>query len=211
MPDTPRYTDIGTFKQYVQPPITSAQDDVAINQAILRAESEIDLYCGTSFNQQTITQEVPRTAWVDGKGMLWVISSVVGPITQVNTLQVKDMLAAPTTWQTISFDPVNGIIYPNLTSPPKPTSWTVIIQPTPPLWPRAAGDMYVRWGYTGGYATIPTSLQGIATRLAFWIYKMREAPVSKVVTAELGLMSIPLSIPPDIKADLFLWRRVTAG
>jgi hypothetical protein len=201
-----KYTTLDALKAYGQ--VTATKDDNVLNEAIYRAEAAIDQKCGSAFDQQTVVDELAHTCWVDGKGWLVMTADERGPVTAVTSISVRDLLNAPTAWQSVSWASTD-IILPPITAPIRPDAWKVRIYPATPLWPRATGQIYAKWTYIGGYATIPTSLISIANRLAWWYYKLREAPMGRVVTAELGLMEIPLSVPPDIKADLMLWTRMT--
>jgi hypothetical protein len=132
-----------------------------------------------------------------------------GPVTAVTSVQIMDRKAGLQTYQTIA--DLSGAILPPVSSPPTPDAWSVMVYPNLALYGVTKDDLIVKWTYTAGYSVIPNSLKAIGTRLAHFIYKLREAPMGKVVTAELGLMTIPLSIPPDIRADLQGCKRVSNG
>lgn len=206
-----KYVDINVFKAYGPVPPGVTNDDVNLQSALERAEAEIDLYCGTGYDQQVYANTLPLKAWVDSMGWLWLVARERGPVTSVTNIQTRNIASGATAWQTLNFGadifyPGNGVA-PN---PPTPDSWLVrVYSASPVLFPSTYDSLMVKWSYTGGYTTIPASLQGIVLRLAWWIYKLREAPLGRVVTAELGLMEVPLSIPPDIRADLNMWRRTT--
>jgi len=200
-----RYLKLADFKMYAinGATVLNTADDLVLTSSILRAEAEIDGTTKTAFDEQTHTLVRPMTAFVDYHGWLHLFSRERAPVTAVAAIQTRDLLQdkgwVTTTWDT------DDLILPVAMDPPRPDSWHVMVLPSNNVPTRATTEMLVRWTYTGGYATIPPSLQALTMRLAWWVYKLREAPLAKIVTAELGLMQIPLSIPPDIRADLRHW------
>ena len=209
-----KYISLADLKAYMTSNhIIGTTDDDFLYQAINRAEGQVDAYCGSRFDLQTFTLTQPFIVFVDGNGWLKLTAYEVGPVTAVSAVQVLNVGAGETVWKTITWDAANGILLPLVTVPPKPNAWDVMIKPSPPLATAYVGSLYAKWSYTGGYGTLggspdlPDLLKAIVSRLSYWNYMMREAPVGKVVTAELGLMTIPLSIPPDIAADLGFWKR----
>ena len=190
-------------------PNSPLPNDAEMGQSIDRAEGEWDTMTGgVDFTQQTYTLVQPFTVIVDGNGWLKLTSEQGAPVTAVAAVQVMNIGAGEKTWKPITWDPVNGILLPPVTSPPRPSAWDVLINPNPSLSSAATGQLYARWTYTAGYATIPKKLKAEISRLAVWIWKLtHEAPLGIVKNPMLGLVDIPLSIPPDIRADAFLWAR----
>lgn len=190
--------------------------------AIQRAEASIDGFCGTAFDDDAVENEVPTKAWVDWQGWLHIFGHQRGPITDVTAVKYRFRDAG--SWSTLSWSSPDDIILPNLKVPPSPNSWRAQIYPSSPLIPGsivdyASGfgiptgvspsDIMFRWSYEGGYTPIPDALNAIACRLTYFYYKLREAPMARILSAELGVMEFPLNIPPDLKQDLSIWRRTT--
>jgi hypothetical protein len=203
-----RYLKLSELREYAinNASTLSTVDDPVLTSAILRAEMEIDGETRTSYDQQTQTLVQSLAPFVDGNGWIHLFAVERGPVSSVATVQIRDMLSDHG-WQTITWS-ADDIIMPTQLDPPRPDSWHVRIKPATGYPSRSTGDIFARWTYTGGYATVPPSLKALTVRLAWWIYKLREAPLAKVVTAELGLMTIPLSVPPDIRRDLHFWRPI---
>jgi len=72
----------------------------------------------------------------------------------------------------------------------------------------------VTWSYVGGYDfsspptqpdPTPPALRMIATRLAWWHYELRKAPLGRVAMPPMGEMLIPVAIPPDVRYSLRPW------
>jgi hypothetical protein len=190
-------------------PTAVLPNDAEMTKAIARAEATWDKLCGgVRFDQQTYTLVQPFTTLVDGNGWLKLTAAEGGPVTSVASVQTMNVGLGENTWRTITWDAVNGLLMPSVSSPPRPNAWDVLIQPIPPLYSACVGSIYAKWTYTAGYATIPDELKAEIARLAIWVWKLtREAPLGIVKNPMLGLVDIPLSIPPDIKADALLWSR----
>ena len=204
-----KYLDFATLKVYAS--VATANDDSILQMAADRADMEIERETDSCFVQTTYTGVRPITSFIDGNGWLHMIAREGGPVSAVAKVEVMDLAGGSRVWQQV--DDLSGAILPSspTISPPEADAWSVMVWPALALYGKAKGQILVRWTYTAGYATIPNSLKALGTRLAHFIYKLREAPMGKVVTAELGLMTIPLSIPPDIRADLQGWKRVANG
>lgn len=204
-----KYISLTDLKAYGSVDVTFTDDDTTLNQSISRAEMEVDAYCGQGFDEQTFTLTPVRQPFVDAYGWLWLSAIERAPVTAVTAVQIRALASTVSPWQTLSWG-TDDIIMPLVTAPPDPNSGKVRIYPTNPrLTPFSTGMLLAKWSYKGGYNSIPDSLKGIVTRLAWWVYKLREAPLGRVATMELGIMEIPLSMPKDIIADLNLWRRMT--
>jgi len=197
-----------------------------LGSAIQRAEASIDGYCGTSFDDGAVLNEVPSKAWIDWQGWVHIMARTRGPVTNVVSVQYR--FRTDTLWRTLTYNSPDDVILPVSVTPPSANSWEAQIWPSSPLTSGAgfgygnmAGigefapngvastDIMFRWNYEGGYFPIPDALNGIACRLAYFYYKLREAPMAKILSAELGVMQFPLNMPPDVKDDLALWRRTT--
>ena len=197
--------DLKNYGQALDPTLTN--DDVVLQSAIERAEMEFDGHCGQGFDEQTLTLTAARQPFVDAYGWLWLTAIERVPVTSVIKVQVRDILASASVWTDITYG-VDDVILPLATVPPDPNAGKVrILSNNPRLAPHATGSILVRWSYKGGYSVIPESLKAMILRLSWWIYKLREAPLGRVATLELGIMEIPLSMPKDILFDMNLWKR----
>lgn len=189
--------------------VTNTPDDALLSDCIIRAETIFDLSCGTGYDQQTYSNVQAFQTWIDRRGWLHLMARERGPVTAVTAVQIRDLEGA-NTWQSVTFVADDLILPPFETNYPHPESWHVMLSPTPAQPPFSTGQLLARWSYTAGYASnaIPQGLKNLVARLAWWIYKLREAPVAKVVNMPLGTMTVPLNIPPDIAKDIELWRPV---
>lgn len=186
--------------------VQNTPDDGLLSQCIHRAEFEFDRIAGIQFDELTMEDVMGFTPFVDGNGLLHVWAREHAPVTAVTSVEVRDMLGNRT-WTAISWS-AGDIILPVNDGLPHPDSAQVMIIPTTPLPSRSTGQIYVRWTYTGGFATIPTALTALISRFAWWIYKIREAPMAKIVNPVMNIMEIPLRIPPDIDSSIKLWQPI---
>lgn len=190
--------------------VNNASDDAAINQAIARAESAFDAIVGAGYDQQTYANVSPLSSFIDSNGWLWIKARERGPVTAVTAISIR-YLSMSGLWTPITWDATNNIFLPTLDTVPKtpyPDWWQVRVLPSTNLMTIDTRNLAVRWSYTGGFATIPDAIQGIVTRLAWWFYELRNAPLGKVLTLELGVQTVPTSMPPDIRADIESWMRL---
>lgn len=203
-----RYTTVSELKVYGldDPTVTNPLKDPVLEQAISRAEMAIDLYTGTRFDAGGVAGENAR-AWVDGDGWLWINVRRRGPVTALSAVQLRN-LAARMPWQIITWQ-VDDLLLPYVDAGaggPPVDGWQIRLYPAQLLPPLVSSQCVCQVSYTAGYATIPGGLKGITNRLAWWIYKLGEAPLGIVRNVDMHLMEVPVSIPPDIQADLNLWR-----
>lgn len=189
--------------------VTNTPDDTILSDIIFRAEAMFDLLAGTGYDQQTYANVQAFQTWIDRRGWLHLFARERGPITAVTAVQIRNIDAGQP-WTTVTFVADDIILPPFETNYPHPESWHVMLNPNPAQSIQATGTILSRWSYTGGYApaSIPQGLKNIIARLAWYIYKLREAPVAKVVNMPLGTMTVPLDVPPDIKRDIELWKPI---
>lgn len=189
--------------------VVNTPDDEFLSDAILRAEANFEMKCGTGFDFQSYSSVQAFAPFIDRNGWIHLFARERGPVTSVSMLQIRDINSG-TGWKSLAWLADDIILPPFETTHPAPESWHVRILPTEAQPSLSTGQVLARWSYAGGYAVIPDSLTNIIARFAWWIYKLREAPVEKVVNMPLGTMTVPLNVPPDIKADIELWKPVYA-
>jgi hypothetical protein len=202
------YISLNDLKAYgLDNDTATTPDDAFLSQAIAWAEQKWNALCGCHFDEDEEANVQAFSPFVDGRGWLHLFARERIPVTAVAAVTVRDLTAASLAYKTLTLT-ADNIILPPFTDPPRPDSAHVILLPAPALPPLSTGQLQVKWTYTGGYDTIPDSLISIIARLAWWHYKLREAPLGRVVTGAggLGLMEIPLAIPADIQADAKLWQ-----
>ena len=208
----PKYTTLDSLRTFARaqvPPGQSANDgdDTELLAAISRAEDEIDCACGTSFESRTNVAEPVSSAWVTN-GWLWLRPRF--PVTAFTTVSVLDTYAGDTSFTALTVG--NWFVSTPLEDgkPPQAGAWTLRLQPTPMLDDCARGRLIVQLSYSSGYTTIPTALQSIADRYAFWFYMIREMPMGRVADLASQTITSPLGNPKDIEAELRGWRRLAS-
>ena len=199
-----RYCALADLKRHGQ--VTTTNDDTEIAFHINWAESTFDRECASAFDTGSVTDESPMSAVVDRYGWLRITSATRGPVRSVASVKYRKPLDRA--WSTLSWDATNNIILPSdpTSYPPRADSWSVRIMPDQTLAPFSTGYIW-KWSYTAGYVTIPPVLNEIIQNLAWWHYKMREAPLGKIINPMLGQVEVPLSIPPVIKLEITRWKR----
>ena len=208
-----RYTTLDSLKVYgrAKTPVgqqSNTLDDAELTAAIVRAEEEIDCFCGTAFDRRRNSLENVPTCWVtDG----WLHLRLRNPIITVALVQVLDMRGGKTTWTTLSStnEFVEDPLDPQAVGEsPHPGAWTYLYQATPilPDGPRSRYRAQVT--YTSGYGNIPGSLAAITDRLAWWFYQIREMPMGRVADLASNTITSPLGLPKDVEEQLKSWRRL---
>jgi len=216
-----KYCSLSLFKQYllgtINDPnnptifngaVAGTPDDNLLTDCILLAETTFDKEIGSGFDQQTYTLVSPIQTFVDGNGWLHLWARERGPVTNVSAVEVRDVFGGSTTWDAVTWDVNNDIIYPpstTLDKYPYPESWKIRIWPATPLAPSASGQIFARWSYQGGFNPIPDALSLLIAEAALFIYKSREMPIGKVVNMPLGTMTVPSNFPPYILRQFRLW------
>lgn len=209
---SPRYTSLDSVKAWGHVNgLNTTGDDPAILLAIARAEEAIDCACGTSFDARTVTLRRPEIAFVDAYG--WLHAQMYYPIETVSAVQVMDMIGGDTTYTSITLTTVelqhSTLDYPN-EAPVFDSYWLQVYSSSPLLPSRAVGQMRAQVTYTGGFSTIPSVIESVTDRLAWWFYKIREAPMGRIATLTMPVMEVPLDFPPDVAATLKSWARLNA-
>ncbi len=183
-------------------------DDNILSACILDAEATFEIETGTGFDSQTYTQVAALLPFVDGNQWIHLYARERGPVTAVTSLEIRDIAGGQTSWQHVTWASADDIILPPYAATdthPRPESWHVQIWPTTRIWPRATGQMLARWTYTGGFPTIPASLQMVIAQYATFIYKLREAPIGRTVNMPLGSIVTPQDVPPYIRHAIHAW------
>lgn len=184
--------------------VQGTPDDSILSQSIQRAEMEFDRHCGVKFDDGAVTDAQAFLPFVDGQGWLHLYARERAPVTAVTAVSIRDLVSR-STWAPITLS-ADDVILPINDGYSHPDSGHVKLYPNPSLPSRSTGQILVRWSYSGGFSVIPESMKAVVARLAWWIYKLREAPMAQVVMPNLGIMQIPIRIPPDIAADIDLWK-----
>lgn len=186
--------------------VQGTPDDGILKGCIQRAEMEIDRISGIQFDEATTTDAQGFTPFIDGNGNLHIWAHEHAPVTNVSSIEIRDMRGVRA-YTAMTFN-ADDVIYPVNDGYAHPDCAQVIVIPTTPMSARGTGEIYVRWTYIGGFNPIPQSFKAMVQRLSWFVYKQREMPLNKIVNADLGIMQIPLKIPPDIDADIRLWQPV---
>ena len=205
---TPQYAQLADLKAYGRIPATTNTDDSSLVYQLARADCAIDHHCGTSFVWALNVNEQARKCWVDRNG--WLQVQTHKPIYDPASVSVStmDVRAGQTTWHALALAQCICMAPVSDGDAPRPQAWQYMAVPTnSSLYPEAWGDILVKHSYESGYKSIPPQLTAIAVRLAWFYYKLREAPMTKIDTLNLGVVEVPVDMPKDIRAELNTWRR----
>lgn len=184
--------------------VQGTPDDGILTQCIHRAEMEFDRIAGIAFDEATSTNVQAFLPFVDGNSWLTLFAREHAPVTSVTAISIRDMRGT-NQWVSASWA-TDDIVYPINDGYAHPDCARVQVFPANGFLPTPTGQLLVKWTYVGGFATIPQSLKGVICRLGWWIYKLREVPVNMIAMPQMGIMQIPLKIPPDINQDILLFQ-----
>lgn len=199
-----KYLSVAELLTYGRAGAAKPEEEQVLAQAIARAEAWFEGVVGGTYLYTSWVAVAPAKAMIDRMGVLHLLAGEGAPIRSIESVEVR--FPGESSWRVVPLGDIS--LAPIIPGKPSPGWWLARVRGTKFL-PAAPGEFEARWSYTSGFqaSEIPEALKSLIARLAWWIYKLREAPMGKVVTAELGLMEIPLEAPPDIKSDLGLWRR----
>ena len=199
-----KYVTLDALKDWMRDTDPGSEDnDAALTTAIERAEEAIDCYCGSEFQDQSLTHDDPRNAWIDGNGTLWC--HVNFPVRAVTAVQLLDIQSGSTTWQSIA---LTLPIVSELRASPELRNYRFrVVGFTPRMGSRCTGDILARVSYTAGWETIPLSLAGAALHAAHAFYIYRDNPTQVIVTTPLGNMALPVGAAETLEG-LGSWRNL---
>jgi hypothetical protein len=205
---TAKYSTLAALKEYGRIQASNIVDDDSLAYQLVRADCAIDHHCGTDFAYLSNVAEQARKCWVDRNG--WLQVQTHKPIYDPTTISVSvmDVRHGATAWTALTLTQCLCMAPVNDGDAPRAQAWQFAAYPANvSLVPEAWGDIYVQTSYQSGYPTIPPQLTAVATRLAWFYYKLREAPMMKIDTLNLGTVEIPVEMPQDVRSELNTWRR----
>ena len=208
---TPKYATLAALIDYGRIALpgqtTPSIDNDILTYQLARADCAIDHHCGTDFQHLHNVLEMARSVWVDRNG--WLQAQVHKPITTTTGLSVQTMNLASgeRAWTTPSFAECICIADVSDGDAPRAQAWNFMALPVTYMPPTSNGSILAKVSYESGYTTIPPQLTSIAVRLAWFYYKLREAPMMKIDTLNLGTVEVPVDMPKDIRGELNTWRR----
>ncbi len=171
-------------------------DDALLTDFINRATARIDSHCQRQFAGREETRFYDAVRDVDGRVLILdddLLSAT--SITNGDGAVLADGVYV--------FLPLNGL--------PK---WAIRLRASSAIawtWrndPEGAIAVEGIWGYS---EVPPADIAQAAVRLAAWYYHQTEAPFETQGLPELGVVTVPSDMPPDIKALLAPYQRSTVG
>lgn len=193
------------LKNYGSIVSTDIQDDAILQDAIDRAQADIDGLCGKSFLATTVTDEIAQRAYTDRAGILYVEAFAACPVRSVSALS---WYGPYRTWTVLNLAATDVFLPPGHVPPSLRDNQVRFMgrDGTAPYANLSSDKLIIKWTYAGGYATVPPALKQICTRLAWWHYELRKAPLGQVAYPQLGMIEIPDDIPRDILLSLNSWK-----
>lgn len=174
----------------------SAADLQAIAERIPRACALVDGYCGQSFGDEAVQNEVRRgdQVRIDDGGNLRVTSKKAN----VQSIAIASISNDMRNWTLLPLDAVDIDRY-------------VITFVGANLPFGRSAHLWLRMSYQGGYAagTLPLAIVNAAVRWTSFLYHKRDAPFDITSFPSVGQVVIPSAIPPDIVQVLQPFVRVT--
>lgn len=205
-----QYTTVSDIKQFYVNVFPDDIDDTQLQEAIDEAQNIIDSECGWSFQDETRTNEekwYPEVL-IDNEGRLCIRTDKC-PITAVTSVayrfQPQDAWT-PVDASLIEFYPLPATVQYPQANANLVRCYVDLSAARITVKPR------VQITYQGGFdsANPPPTLQRVARRMAYWIYRERDVvSEQKTITgaAGLGQVTIPNSMPPTLERQLKLWKR----
>ncbi len=207
MPNFTQYCTLEQVKTYGAIADTDSNDDTYINKIITAVQNGIDAFCNWSFHDETRTNEERSGADVkiDNDGYMQIRVDKC-PVYAVSSVAYRFHPAQ--SWASVESTLVET--FPTPSSVPHPRADSNLILCYVNMRAHRNDRVRVKVTYSGGFATTdpPGALNLLATRLTWWRYKQRAAAFDKIAMPEIGQVIIPSALPPDLRRDLELWKRV---
>lgn len=171
-------------------------DDVLLQNFIERATARINSHCQRTFERREETRYYDAVQDVDGRllilddDLLSVTSVVNGDGTTVPASAYILLPANSSPKWAIKLKSSSAV------------SWTYVDDP------EQAITVTGTWGYS---AVAPDDIVHAAIRLTAWYYHQADAPFETQGLPELGVVTVPSDMPPDIKALLAPYQRGGVG
>lgn len=191
------YCTTAEVKAYIG--TVKATDDTLIAALITRASAAIDSYCGRTFRQredEARTFDAVRdvdglTLYLDDD-LLSVDSIANGDGESVAAASYVLLPANRTPKYAIRLKASGGV------------TWTYTTDPEDAI------TVTGTWGYHAA-DTAPSAIIHAAVRLTAWYYHQKSAPFETTGYQDLGVVTVPSSMPTDIRAILDQFARDTIG
>jgi len=179
-------------EELVKRGITQTDDD-AITERLPRVKALIDTHCGHSFDAEAISDEIRSGEQVViGRDGFARITVAKAKCRSVSAVALSDDLQ---TWHTLNV--ARSVITDD---------YVIMIANTAAV--SRGGALFARVSYAGGYEPLPEDLRHVACRWSAFLYHQRSAPFEVQAFQDLGQLSVPTSVPADIKRALAHYRRV---
>lgn len=191
------YTTAATVKAYLG--TTSATDDTLILALIDRAQAEIEIYTGRSFQHSSVGATRYFTVGQDTYGRVLRLDEDLCKIDQI----VTDADGTPTTVSSTEY-----ITYPRNIAPYYEIK---LLSSTTKSWtysddPENGVTITGKWSYS---TDPPADIVHACVRLTAYMYRQKDSQVFDVTAIpDAGVISVPQGIPADVKLMLNPYRRI---
>ena len=191
------YTTSADVFAYGDVEAPTANQTAVMNDIITAVSRRVDKICKMNFSQTSFTNYiVPSRVTLDGILTLYINSPSIATVTAVS-------VRSGNLPSTLPVNIANAVIEANYYG-------SKILFYGLDYW--NLRDTFSRRAYatyTGGWANlaaVPEDFQLATTRLAWFTYQQRAAPMNSTAVPELGIITLPASIQPDI---LDVYKRYT--
>ena len=183
------YTTATSVFTYGDVEVPSASQTAVMNKIVTAVSRRIDKICQMKFGLASYTNRlVPARVTLDGVLTLYINASTMSTPTAVG-LRVGNLA---------QLLPVN---LDNVAIEENPFGCKVLFYGQDFGLERLAYSIKAYATYSAGWATladVPPEFEQAATQLAWFVYKQRAAPMNSTAVPELGIITLPASIQPDI-------------
>ena len=183
------YTTTADVFSYGDVQVPSANQTAVMNKVVTAVSRRVDKICSMNFERFTFTNKLtPVRVTLDGVLTLYANSPTVISVSSVN-LRAGN---------TIGLLPVNIADIEILTYG---YGAKLSVYGLDYMQFRELRTLKAYISYVGGWATlaeVPYEFQLAVTRLAWFVYQQRAAPMNATAVPEFGIITLPASIQPDI-------------
>lgn len=187
------YTTTADIFAYGDVAVPSANQTAVMNEIVTAVSRRIDKICSMNFSYATYTNhKTSIRIGVDGLLVLYINSPTITTLSSAKIRMGNTSVLTP-------LDLTNAGIE-------EYGFGTKVLLFGDSYYPiREKNTLKAYANYSGGWATlasVPYDFQLAAQRFAWYIYQQRATPMNSTAVPELGIITLPAAIPPDVM-DVF--------
>ena len=183
------YTTTADVFSYGDVQVPSANQTAVMNEIVTAVSRRVDKICSMNFSRNTFTNKLTAVrVTLDGVLTLYANSPTITTVSSVNVRASN----------TIGLLPIN---IANMEILSYGYGSKMSVYGLDYMQFRELRTLKAYMSYTGGWLTlaeVPEEFQLAVTRLVWFVYQQRAAPMQATAVPEFGVITLPASIQPDI-------------